>query len=317
MEAQFTHETVLLNEAVAALAVRPEGTYVDGTFGRGGHSAEILKKLGEHGRLLMIDQDPEAIETAYRLYGNDERVKIWKGSFRHIPQALEEVGLPERIDGVLLDLGVSSPQLDDASRGFSFAKDGALDMRMNPDEGRSAAEWLQTAKESEIADVLWKYGEEKQSRRIAKAIVFDRVEKPFETTLQLAEMISRVLPRKRKKTQQKQKHPATRSFQAIRIFVNQELTALVECLDKSADYLSLGGRLVVISFHSLEDRIVKRFMRDNSRPPKLPRGLPVMPDNVTKPLLRLKGKAVKASEAEVSVNPRSRSAVMRIAEKQI
>ena len=312
METQFTHETVLLNEAVSALNIQPEGVYVDGTFGRGGHSAEILKQLNHKGRLLVIDQDPEAIETAQQLYKGDERVKIWRGSFRNIPQALLDVELPERIDGVLLDLGVSSPQLDDANRGFSFTKDGALDMRMNPDIGESAAEWLLHAKAKEIADVLWQYGEERLSRRIASAIVMDRVESPFQTTLQLAEMIARVIPKK-----EKHKHPATRSFQAIRIHVNQELAALKECLDSASEYLNITARLVVISFHSLEDRMVKRYMRDQSRPPKLPRGLPVLPDDTTKPLLRLIGKMVKASEAEVSRNPRSRSAVMRVAERQV
>ena len=312
METQFTHETVLLHEAVAALNIKTDGIYVDGTFGRGGHSAEILKQLGSEGRLLLIDQDPEAIETARQRYEEDERVRIWRGSFRNIPQALNNVGIQERVDGVLLDLGVSSPQLDDASRGFSFAKDGALDMRMNPDVGESAAEWLQHAKAEEIADVLWQYGEERHSRRIASAIVMDREKSPFRTTLQLAEMIARVIPKR-----EKHKHPATRSFQAIRIHVNQELAALKECLDSASEYLATNARLVVISFHSLEDRMVKRYMRNQSRPAKLPRGLPVMPDEVEKPLLRLIGKRIKASKAEVEKNPRSRSAVMRIAEKQV
>lgn len=312
MDAGFAHETVLLNEAVDALNVKTSGVYIDGTFGRGGHSAEILKKLEKNGRLLLIDQDPEAIAAAHRLYGGDERVKIWRGSFRHIPQALNDVGLAEKVDGVLLDLGVSSPQLDDASRGFSFAKEGDLDMRMNPDVGESAAEWLQHAQEKEIADVLWQYGEERLSRRIASAIVMDRVASPFTTTLQLAEMIARVIPKR-----EKHKHPATRSFQAIRIHVNQELASLVECLEASSEYLSIDARLVVISFHSLEDRLVKRFMRQHSRPAKLPKGLPVMPDDTEKPMLRLLSKAIKASESEVKRNPRSRSAVMRVAERQV
>jgi len=312
MSAGFTHETVLLNEAVAALSVKPNGVYIDGTFGRGGHSAEILKKLEKKGRLLLIDQDPEAIVAAHQLYADDERVKIWRGSFRHIPQALSDVGLAERVDGVLLDLGVSSPQLDDASRGFSFAKEGDLDMRMNPDVGESAAEWLQHAPAKEIADVLWQYGEERLSRRIASAIVMDRVETPFTTTLQLAEMIARVIPKR-----EKNKHPATRSFQAIRIHINQELASLIECLEAASEYLSIDARLVVISFHSLEDRLVKRFMRKHSRPVKLPKGLPVMPDETKKPMLRLLSKAIKASESEVKRNPRSRSAVMRVAERQV
>ncbi len=314
MVVKYTHDTVLLNEAVNALAIRPNGIYVDGTFGRGGHSAKIISQLDKDGRLLIIDQDPEAIAVAQDLYGNDERVKIWKGSFQAIPQALSEMELPEKVNGVLLDLGVSSPQLDDANRGFSFSKDGVLDMRMNPDEGRSAADWLKTATESEIADVLWQYGEEKQSRRIARAIVHDREIQPFKTTLQLAEMISRVIKRSGKK--QQQKHPATRSFQAIRIHINQELDTLIQCLETTTEYLSIGARLVVISFHSLEDRIVKHFMRDNSRPPHLPKGLPIMSNNLKKPPFRLIGKAIKASDAEVQRNPRSRSAVMRIAERQ-
>lgn len=311
MESQFTHETVLLNEAVVALGVQRNGVYVDGTFGRGGHSAKILEKLGCDGRLLVIDQDPEAIAVAHELYEHDERVKIWRGSFRHIPQALADVGLGGKVDGVLLDLGVSSPQLDDASRGFSFAKDGELDMRMNPDAGESAAEWLLHAKAEEIADVLWRYGEERLSRRIASAIVMDRAESPFKTTLQLSEMIARVIPKR-----EKNKHPATRSFQAIRIHVNQELAAIVECLELMPEYLSIDARLVVISFHSLEDRLIKRFMRKHSRPAKLPKGLPVMPDDTKKPMLHLIGKAIKASDSEVKRNPRSRSAVMRIAERQ-
>ena len=311
METKFTHESVLLNEAVDALNVRPDGVYVDGTFGRGGHSAEILKKLGKDGRLLMIDQDPEAINVAHQQYQNDERVKIWRGSFRDIPQALSDMGLAKSVDGVLLDLGVSSPQLDDASRGFSFARDGDLDMRMNPDVGESAAEWLAHAKAEEIANVLWQYGEERLSRRIASAIVMDRVDKPFKTTLQLAEMIARVIPKR-----EKNKHPATRSFQAIRIHINQELAALVDCLESASEYLAINSRLVVISFHSLEDRLVNRFMRKQSRPAKLPKGLPIMPDDTEKPMLRLLGKAIKASEDEVKRNPRSRSAVMRVAERQ-
>lgn len=311
MGTQFKHETVLLNEAVAALNVQPKGVYIDGTFGRGGHSAEILKGLGEDGHLLMIDQDPEAIKVARQRYQNDKRVKIWQGSFRHIPQALAEMELATKVDGVLLDLGVSSPQLDDASRGFSFAKEGDLDMRMNPEVGESAAQWLQHATAEEIADVLWQYGEERLSRRIASAIVMDREKTPFKTTLQLAEMIARVIPKR-----EKNKHPATRSFQAIRIHINQELAALVDCLDSASDYLAMNARLVVISFHSLEDRLVKRFMRKQSRPAKLPKGLPVIPGDAEQPMLRLLGKAIKASVDEVKRNPRSRSAVMRIAERQ-
>jgi 16S rRNA (cytosine1402-N4)-methyltransferase len=311
MNTQFTHETVLLSEAVDALNIRADGLYVDGTFGRGGHSALIIKRLNENGRLLVIDHDPEAIIAAQTCYANDPRVKVWQGSFQHIRQALQANDLPVTVDGVLLDLGVSSPQLDDASRGFSFNKDGALDMRMNPEEGKSAAEWLQTAKEAEIANVLWQYGEERLSRRIARTIVQHRVEYPLQTTKQLAELIAGCIPKR-----EKHKHPATRSFQAIRIHINQELTALQACLAASHECLNHAARLVIISFHSLEDRIVKRFMRTHSRPPKLPRGLPIMLDETQKPILRLIGKVHKASNVEVQRNPRSRSAVMRVAEKQ-
>ena len=311
MHTQFTHETVLLAEAVKALNIRADGIYVDGTFGRGGHSAQIIKQLNNNGRLLVIDYDPEAIATAQQYYANDPRVKVWQGSFQHVVQALQETGLPTTVDGVLLDLGVSSPQLDDARRGFSFNKDGALDMRMNPEQGISAAEWLQTAKEAEIANVLWQYGEERLSRRIARTIVQQRLESPLQTTKQLAELIAGCIPKR-----EKHKHPATRSFQAIRIHINQELTALQACLAVSHECLNHAARLVIISFHSLEDRIVKRFMRTHSRPPKLPRGLPIMLDDTHTPALRLIGKAYKACDAEVQRNPRSRSAVMRVAERQ-
>jgi 16S rRNA (cytosine1402-N4)-methyltransferase len=310
MTTTFTHETVLLTEAVAALNIQADGIYIDGTFGRGGHSAKIIQQLNEQGRLLLIDQDPEAIASAQQRYGDDPRIKIWQGSFHDIPQALQESGLPAQIDGLLLDLGVSSPQLDDASRGFSFSKNGDLDMRMNPDVGQSAAEWLHTANETDIANVLWQYGEERLSRRIARTIVAKRAENPLTTTQQLADLITACVPR------EKHKHPATRSFQAVRIYINQELTALQACLDTVPNYLKKSARLVVISFHSLEDRIVKRFMRSHSRPPKIPRGLPIMMDETHKPLLTLIGKVHKASLEEVKRNPRARSAVMRIAEKQ-
>ena len=312
MDTQLTHETVLLTEAVEALNIQADGFYIDGTFGRGGHSAEILKQLSNSGRLLLIDHDPEAITTAQNKYADDARVKIWQGSFQEIALAIQTLGLPVQADGILLDLGVSSPQLDDASRGFSFNKDGALDMRMNPDKGESAAQWLQNAKETEIADVLWQYGEERLSRRIARNIVQTRIETPLRTTKQLADLIAACIPKR-----EKHKHPATRSFQAIRIHINQELTALQACLAAIPDYLNKSGRLVIISFHSLEDRIVKRFMRTHSCPPKLPRGLPIILDESHLPLLRLIGRIHKASIAEVQRNPRSRSAVMRIAEKQI
>ena len=314
MSDQFKHETVLLNEAVTALNIKNNGIYIDATFGRGGHSAEILKQLGPDGRLLLIDKDPLAIAHAKGVYKDDERILIWQGSFRDIPLALSEVGLKKEADGFLLDLGVSSPQLDDASRGFSFMRDGKLDMRMDPETGESAAEWLGRATEEVIANVIYDYGDERFSRRIAHAIVEKRAESPISTTLQLAEIITAAIPRK---VQRKEpgKHPATRSFQAIRIFINRELDDLHECLNNSLEFLTDKGRLVVISFHSLEDRIVKRFLKAQSRAPSIPRGLPIMEDQLFVPDFKLIGKPVKPSKDEVMFNVRSRSAIMRIAER--
>ena len=314
MSDQFKHETVLLNEAVAALNIKNNGIYIDATFGRGGHSAEIVKQLGPDGRLLLIDKDPLAIAHAKGVYKDDKRVLVWQGSFRDIPLALSEVGLKKEADGFLLDLGVSSPQLDDASRGFSFMRDGKLDMRMDPETGESAAEWLGRAAEEVIANVIYDYGDERFSRRIAHAIVEKRAESPISTTLQLAEIITAAIPRK---VQRKEpgKHPATRSFQAIRIFINRELDDLHECLNNSLEFLTDKGRLVVISFHSLEDRIVKRFLKAQSRAPSIPRGLPIMEDQLFVPDFKLIGKPVKPSKDEVMFNVRSRSAIMRIAER--
>ena len=311
---EFKHETVLLDEAVEALEIRNNGIYIDATFGRGGHSAEIIKQLGPEGRLLLIDKDPLAIAHAKGVYKNDERILIWQGSFKDFPEALQEFGL-SKADGLLLDLGVSSPQLDDASRGFSFMRDGALDMRMNPDEGESAAQWIARATAEEIANVIYLYGEDRLSRRIARTIVEKRAETPISTTLQLAEIIASSIPMRLQK-KEPGKHPATRSFQAIRIFINRELDDLNECLDNSKEYLKTKGRLVVISFHSLEDRIVKRFLKAQSSAPRLPRGLPIMDDQLSKPAFKLIGKAVKPSREEVGVNVRSRSAIMRIGEKR-
>ena len=310
----YQHETVLLNEAVEALNIKNNGVYIDATFGRGGHSAEIIKQLGPEGRLLLIDKDPLAIAHAKGVYKDDKRVLVWQGSFKDFPDALKDAGL-EKADGILLDLGVSSPQLDDAARGFSFIRDGKLDMRMNPDKGESAAEWIARATEEEIANVIYLYGEDKMSRRIAKAIVEKRAETPISTTLQLAEIIAASIPMRLQK-KEPGKHPATRSFQAIRIFINRELDDLKQCLDNSVEYLATKGRLVVISFHSLEDRIVKRFLKAQSSAPKMPRGLPVMDDQISKPDFKLIGKAVKASRQEVEFNVRSRSAIMRTGEKQ-
>lgn len=305
----FAHTTVLLVEAVAALNIKPDGLYVDGTYGRGGHSAKILEHLNQEGRLLAIDKDPAAIEHARETYQGDERFQAWHGSFRDFPQALSDTGLATQIDGLLLDLGVSSPQLDEAERGFSFMRDGVLDMRMNPQAGLSAQQWLMQADEKDIAQVLWLYGEERFSRQIARAIVKARAVEVLDSTLQLAELIAKAVPKR-----EPGKNPATRSFQAIRIKVNQELDDVEACLQHAVDSLAPGGRLVVISFHSLEDRIVKHYLRDVSTPPNIPRGLPVMPKMIQPPM-RLIGKAVRPSDAEVQGNVRSRSAIMRIGER--
>lgn len=309
-ESDWKHDTVLLHEAVEALNVQPDGVYVDGTYGRGGHSARILAQLGENGRLVVTDKDQVAIEHARQAYRDDSRVFAWHGSFRDFPQALAAAGVEHRVQGLLLDLGVSSPQLDDAGRGFSFMRAGPLDMRMDASGGESAAEWLARADERDIADVLWRYGEERFSRQIAREIVKVRLQTPIQTTTQLADLIAKVV-RKREPG----KHPATRSFQAIRIKVNQELDDVEECLHKAVEQLAPGGRLVVISFHSLEDRIVKHFLREVSSPPRLPKGLPVMPGQMTTPPMRRVGKAVRASAAEVQGNARARSAIMRMGER--
>lgn len=301
----FSHETVLLNEAVEALNIKVDGCYLDATYGRGGHSQKILETLGSKGRLIVVDKDPEAIAHARQSQHEDDRIIVWQGAFSAFPDALQVAGVSS-LDGLLLDLGVSSPQLDDASRGFSFMRDGDLDMRMNPDVGLSASEWLQQAKEEEIANVIWRYGEERFSRRIAKAIVMRREEEEIVTTKQLAGLIADTVYKK-----EPGKHPATRSFQAIRIFVNRELDDLTDCLNHSLEFLAPQGRLVVISFHSLEDRIVKRFLQVQQRGPKIPKGLPVMADQYI-PKMRMLGKANKPTTEEVSENVRSRSAIMRI-----
>lgn len=308
-ELVWKHDTVLLQEAVEALNVQQAGVYVDGTYGRGGHSALILEQLGVGGHLVVIDKDPVAVSHARGLYQHDPRVFVWHGSFRDFPLALAEAGVNGKIQGLLLDLGVSSPQLDDAARGFSFMREGQLDMRMDMSSGESAAQWLARAGETEIADVLWRYGEERFSRQIAREIVRDRMQHRLETTLQLANLIAGVV-RKREPG----KHPATRSFQAIRIKVNQELDDVEECLHKSVGSLAPGGRLAVISFHSLEDRIVKHFLRDVSTPPRLPKGLPVMQETIQPPMKTL-GKSVRPSAVEVEANARARSAIMRVGER--
>lgn len=304
---QAVHRPVLLEEALAALAVRADGVYVDGTFGRGGHAAAILARLGPEGRLLAFDKDPDAVATAEDRFGADARFSIRRGAYTMLERVAQEERLTGRIDGVLLDLGVSSPQFDEPKRGFSFQEDGPLDMRMDPDGGASAAEWLRDASEGEIVRVLREYGEERFAKRIARRIVERRAERPLERTAELAELVAAAVP-----TRERGKHPATRTFQALRIAVNNELDELREVLAQAVRVLARGGRLCVISFHSLEDRIVKRFMREQARPDA---GLPDLPYPVasTAPALRLVGKAVRPGEREIRDNPRARSAVLRVA----
>lgn len=309
MQQQVEHTTVLLEEAVAALVTDPDGFYVDGTFGRGGHSAAILERLSSGGRLTAIDKDPQAIATARARFAGDDRFDIVQGSFAQLKQYVGDRGAMGAVAGVLLDLGVSSPQLDQPERGFSFLADGPLDMRMDPTSGLSAADWLAVAREEDIADVLKVYGEERFARRMARAIVRERAQAPILRTAQLAEIVAAANP-----AWEKGKHPATRAFQAIRIFINRELEDLETLLADVLDVLAIGGRLVVISFHSLEDRVVKRFIRRQEKGPQLPRGLPVRDDELA---IRMRGlgKAVRASDDEVRGNVRSRSAIMRVAER--
>ena len=310
MSAELQHITVMLNEAVDTLVGDPEGFYIDGTFGRGGHSALVLSRLAEKGRLMGIDKDPEAITCAAERFADESRFSIERGSFAQLEEFVRRRELAGQVDGVLLDLGVSSPQLDDPNRGFSFMSDGPLDMRMNPDVGESAAEWLARASEKEIADVMYTYGEERHSRRMAKAIVKERELEPIVTTGRLAKIVTEANP-----AWEKGKNPATRAFQGIRIFINRELEDLEDCLDQTLEMLKPGGHLVVISFHSLEDRIVKRFIRKHVKgDDHLPLGIPVTND-MLKIRMKAVGKAVKAGRDEVSENPRSRSAVMRAAKK--
>lgn len=302
------HQTVLLREAVDALVTTVGGTYVDGTFGRGGHSRALLQRLDGQARLLGVDKDPEAAAVAAELAAQDSRFTFFHGSFALLPEQLQQMGIGA-VDGILLDLGVSSPQLDDSSRGFSFQHDGPLDMRMDTTRGETAAEWLARASAEEIAAVLKEYGEERFAKRIAGAIVDARAEAPIVTTGRLAKIVSEANPR-----WEKHKNPATRSFQGIRIYINRELDDLVELLAQALTLLQVGGRLVVISFHSLEDRLVKRYMRDMARGDAVPAGVPVL-DSALNRRMRLLGKAVRASASEVAANPRARSAIMRVAEK--
>jgi 16S rRNA (cytosine1402-N4)-methyltransferase len=303
------HLSVLLSEAVDALAIKDDGKYIDGTFGRGGHTRHILSQLGQQGRVLGLDKDPEAILAGKQLESEDSRFSIEQCSFATMSTVVFDRLWQGKVDGILLDIGVSSPQLDVAERGFSFQQDGPLDMRMNPNEGMSAAEWLATAEMDDITYVLKTYGEERFAKRIARAIVETRDESPILTTKQLANLIDKASP-----VREKHKHPATRSFQAIRIHINNELGDLELALQQALDVLAIGGRLAVISFHSLEDRIVKRFFRDQAKGDDLPAHFPVTADQLN-PKIRLVGKAIKANEAEVARNPRARSAVLRVAEK--
>ena len=305
----FVHRTVLLEEAVSALDLagsRAEGIYVDGTFGRGGHSGRILESLGSRGRLIAFDKDPQAIATAETLAAKDARFGIVHDSFATLDAALTGRGVGQ-VDGVLLDLGISSPQVDDAARGFSFRLDGPLDMRMDTTRGMSAAEWLATETEQTIEKVIRDYGEERFAFQIAKAIAASRAVGPISSTRQLAEIVARAV-----KTREKAKDPATRTFQAIRIFINKELEELEIGLNAAFERLAPHGRLVVISFHSLEDRIVKRFMAAKANVPQPDRRLPIRAVDLPQPEMKLVQK-IKPSGAEVAANPRSRSAVMRVA----
>ncbi|QKE64406.1 16S rRNA (cytosine(1402)-N(4))-methyltransferase RsmH [Aquipseudomonas campi] len=311
MTNSFRHITVLLDEAVDGLAVRADGCYLDGTFGRGGHSRLILERLGPDGRLLGFDKDPLAIATGNALAAEDGRFVVVQRSFAELGAEVTVRGLAGQVAGILLDLGVSSPQLDDAERGFSFLNDGPLDMRMNPDAGLSAAEFIASASAEEIARVFKEYGEERFAKRMARAVVERRALKPFERTADLAAVLTEANP-----AWEKGKNPATRAFQGLRIYINNELGDLEQGLDAALESLAVGGRLVVISFHSLEDRIVKQFMRRHAKGEvdTLPRDLPIIP-KAFEPRLKLHGKPQFASEAELKANPRSRSAVMRVAEK--
>lgn len=315
MSEQFQHVSVLLHESIDGLAIKPDGIYIDGTFGRGGHSRQILSRLGENGRLYSIDRDPQAIAEAKTI--TDPRFTIIHGPFSGLKGYVEEMGLVGKIDGVLLDLGVSSPQLDDADRGFSFMKDGPLDMRMDPTSGMPVSQWLQDADVEDITWVIREFGEDKHAWRIAKGIVAYRENEendPLTRTGQLAKLISDVAPKNFKE----KKHPATRAFQAFRIYINSELDEIDTALNGALDVFAEGGRLSVISFHSLEDRMVKHFIRKESRGPQVPHGIPLT-ENQIKALGSAKmkpiGKAIKPTVNEVDVNVRSRSSVLRIAER--
>jgi len=304
----LSHETVLLPEAVAALQVQPHGIYVDGTFGRGGHSRLILQNLGEGGRLLALDKDLAAVEAARAIA--DPRFTIVHSSFAQLAEVLQQRAI-KKVDGVLLDLGMSSPQLDDEQRGFSFRFDAPLDMRMDTSRGPTAAEWLETVEEKLLKEVIREYGEERFATQIARALITARQKQAITTTRQLREIIAQTV-----RTHEPGKNPATRTFQAIRIYINQELDEITRVLPQCLDDLKSGGRMVVISFHSLEDRIVKHFMRDMAQGDKLPHNLPVRAAEIPEGKLRLIGRAIRPSAQEIANNPRARSAVMRVAERR-
>lgn len=306
---QKQHIPVLLKESIEALAIKKEGIYIDATFGRGGHSQAILAELGDKGRLIAIDKDAEAIAYADRILKDESRFVIEQGSFAKLLKIAEKQGVVGQVDGVLLDLGVSSPQLDDKQRGFSFLQDGPLDMRMDLNQKLDASQWINSAKEEEIMNVLKEFGEERFSRRIAKAIIESRQVEPIKTTKQLAELVAKVAPSRERK-----KHPATRTFQGIRIHINQELTELKSCLQQALTVLKQHGRLVVISFHSLEDRIVKQFIQQHSQEYETSTHLLVQPKKI-QPLLNKMSRSIKPHQMELTTNPRARSAILRIAEK--
>ncbi|MEC9076433.1 MAG: 16S rRNA (cytosine(1402)-N(4))-methyltransferase RsmH [Pseudomonadota bacterium] len=304
----MSHIPVLLHEALSALCIQHDGLYLDCTFGRGGHSRAILAELGASGRLIGLDRDPSAVAVARNLAHEDSRFEIAHTAFSELEPALDSLAV-SRVHGILMDLGVSSPQLDEPERGFSFQADGPLDMRMDPTAGESAADWIARADADEIAHVLWVFGEERFSRRIAKAIVEARELVPIATTTQLSQIVTNAQPKK-----DQNKHPATRSFQGIRLYVNRELAEIEQGLEAAMNRLEAGGRLAVISFHSLEDRLVKQTLRDASRPPKGDPRMP-LPDSIAQPKLKLVGKAIKAGPEELRLNPRARSAVLRVAER--
>ena len=307
MSEGLAHTTVLLHEAVEALAIKPDGIYVDGTFGRGGHSAQILERLGASGKLIAMDKDPAAVAVGKEW--RDARFQMVHRGFAQMAEVLREQGAGQ-VDGILLDLGVSSPQLDEAARGFSFRFDAPLDMRMDVSSGITAAQWLATVDESFLAEVIRDYGEERFAKQIARAVVAARAIEPIHTTRQLVELVSKAV-----RTREAGQNPATRTFQAIRIYLNQELEELARVLPECVTHLKTGGRLVVISFHSLEDRIVKHYMREMAEGDKLPRNVPIRASEVPQGKLNLIGRAVRVSGAELQANPRARSAVMRVAER--